>query len=110
MSSLASTADDARPAQDSEEPRFDGRVALLTNFLPPYRIKVLQLLSRSVSQLRIFLSVAMEANRTWQPDWSGLDVVVQRNLALPARAKHARQHEEASTVHVPIDTLLQLAR
>ena len=38
---------------------FKGKIALLTNFLPPYRIKVLELLMGSVGALRIFVSVQM---------------------------------------------------
>jgi len=88
---------------------FDGRVALLTNFLPPYRIRVLDMLRESVRHLRIFVSVSMESNRRWHADWGSLDVVVQRTLSISGRAKHAEHFQEDRTVHIPYDTLFQLA-
>jgi glycosyltransferase involved in cell wall biosynthesis len=87
-----------------------GKVALLTNFLPPYRIKVLELLQTSVGELRIFVSVRMESNRRWNPDWGTLKVIVQRTLSLSLRAVQPHRFAEDQEVHIPYDTLPLLAR
>ena len=89
---------------------FKGKVALLTNFLPPYRIKVLELLKGSVGDLRIFISVQMESNRRWKANWGGLDVTVQRNLLFSSRAQHGDRFQEERAIHFPYDTLFQLRR
>ncbi len=88
--------------------RHERKIALLTNFLPPYRIKVLQLLRHSVKDFRIFVSVEMESNRRWAPDPGPLPVTVQHTLSFPSRVVHPGRFEEQSTVHWPYDTLPQL--
>ena len=89
---------------------FNGKVALLTNFLPPYRIKVLELLQESVGHLRIFLSVRMESNRNWRAEWGNLDVIVQRTASFPACGIHRTSFKDDREIHIPYDTLLQLFR
>ena len=59
------------------------RVALLTNFIAPYRLPVFRALALQVGEMRVLLSTVMEDNRAWAVDWSGLDVVVQRTLTAP---------------------------
>ena len=90
--------------------KFRGKVALVTNFLPPYRIKVLELLKGSVGDLRIFISVQMEPNRRWKTDWGGLDVTVQRNLSFSSRGLNENSFQEDGAIHFPYDTLIQLRR
>lgn len=89
---------------------FPGKVALLTNFLPPYRIPVLELLQSSVAQLRIFLSVAMEKNRQWAPHWGSLDVTIQHGISFSGRVTDPGRYTERTAVHFPYDTLWQLFR
>jgi len=89
-------------------PEFKGKIALLTNFLPPYRIKVLELLMGSVRGLRIFVSVQMESNRRWNANWGTLDVTVLRSLSWSSRAVHGDSFHEDRTIHFPYDTLFQL--
>jgi len=93
-----------------KEAGFKGRVALLTNFLPPYRIKVLELLKGSVGDLRIFISVQMEQNRRWKANFGTLDVTVQRTLSFSSRASHGDSFQEDRAIHFPYDTLFQLWR
>jgi glycosyltransferase involved in cell wall biosynthesis len=85
------------------------RVALLTNFVAPYRVPVFRALRQRVGELRILASTAMEKNRQWQPDWGDLDVVVQRNLSFRTIWKHER-FNEPHELHVPYDTIMQLRR
>lgn len=85
------------------------RVALLTNFIPPYRVPLFQALAREVGELRIFVSTRMEANRYWQPGWQDLDVVEQRTFSL-RRTWRTESFSEGYQLHVPYDTLAQLRR
>ena len=86
------------------------RIALLTNFVPPYRIPVFQEIARRVASFRVFVSTLMEANRHWAVDFGGLEVVVQRNLTLRRRWRHPSGFEETMYLHFPWDTLWQLLR
>jgi glycosyltransferase involved in cell wall biosynthesis len=93
-----------------KEAEFKGKIALLTNFLPPYRIRVMELLKGSVGALRIFISVQMEQNRRWKANWGTLDVTVQRNLSFSSRATHGESFQEDRAIHFPYDTLVELRR
>lgn len=85
------------------------RVALLTNFVPPYRVPLFQALAREVGELRVFVSTRMEANRYWQPGWQNLDVVEQRTFTL-RRTWRTGSFSEDYQLHVPYDTVPQLGR
>ena len=85
------------------------RVALLTNFIPPYRLPVFRALAAKVGSLRVLVSTPMEENRAWEVDWSGLDVVVQRTFTV-ARMWRGVGFRERVQLHVPLDTAGQLAR
>jgi glycosyltransferase involved in cell wall biosynthesis len=85
-----------------------GRVAFLTNILPPYRKPVLLELARRCSHLKVFLSQPMEANRSWDVDWSGLDVQLQHTYTFTQRWRHVRAGGERVFVHLPLDTLSEL--
>jgi hypothetical protein len=86
------------------------KIAFLTNMVPPYHKPVLKLLTQRYGGLRIFISTAMEANRPWKAEWKGLDVVVQKGLAVNQSWRHPKGFREAVTVHIPLDTISQLAR
>ncbi len=85
------------------------RVALLTNFIPPYRVSLFRALAQQVGELRVFVSTAMESTRAWQPEWADLDVVVQKSWTTQQRWRDTA-FEEPVEVHVPYDTLWRLAR
>jgi len=85
------------------------KVALLTNMIPPYHKPLYLLLAERLKDFRLFISTPMEANRPWLPEWSGLDVVVQKGFTLRRHWKHPR-FGEALAVQLPIDTYQQLAR
>jgi glycosyltransferase involved in cell wall biosynthesis len=84
------------------------RVALLTNFIPPYRLPVFRELAHRVS-LRIFLSTTMEGDRLWQPDFGGLDVRIQRTYTRRSGGPQEVPRETKDT-HFPLDTIAELAR
>lgn len=95
-------------ALEFESGRFVGRVALLTNFIPPYRLRMLEMLSAAVRELHVFLSVYMEENRDWTPDWGSLHVTVQRNISFSRTFGSAMSYRERSLVHIPWNTIPQL--
>jgi glycosyltransferase involved in cell wall biosynthesis len=86
------------------------KVALLTNFLPIYRVPLLEHLSTHLSGLRIFLSVKMEKNRNWPVYWGGLDVQVSRSLTITRNRRSSHGYTDTNYLHIPYDTLLSLWR
>lgn len=85
------------------------RLAILTNFIPPYRVPLFQELRKHVSALRIFVSTKMAGDRQWTPDWQDLDVVVQRTLTFKRVWKNKR-FSLPYEMHVPYDTMAVLRR
>lgn len=83
-------------------------VVLLLNFVPPYRVALFRLLAERCRRLTILVSTPMEKDRPWPAAWQGLDVRVQRSLALPYRRRHPQGFAEELTVHLPLDTLPRL--
>jgi glycosyltransferase involved in cell wall biosynthesis len=86
------------------------RVALLTNFIPPYRAPLFRLLARELAALRIFVSTPMEPNRAWLPEWDDLDVAVLPSLTLNRTEKHPHAFVNPIFVHLPYTALFQLWR
>lgn len=86
------------------------RVALLVNFIPPYRVPLFRALREHVGELRIFVSTPVEPNRAWSADWADLPVVVQRSITFQKRWKRPEGFQEMTFVHVPYDTVGQLRR
>ena len=87
---------------------FADKVVVLTNFLPPYRIAMFEHLQAKVADLQILLSVPMESNRHWKPEWGILHVTVQKNIQYTSRTVHPNGFREESAVHIPYDTLPRL--
>jgi glycosyltransferase involved in cell wall biosynthesis len=86
------------------------RVALLTNFVAPYRVPLFEALRNRVGHLRVFASTAIEPNRTWQSYRGELDVTIQRTITLRKRWRDAAGFTDVGYVHFPYDTLAQLRR
>ena len=86
------------------------RVALLTNFVAPYRVPLLEALRDRVGELRVFVSTPMESDRSWAVDWGSLDVVVQRNVTLHRAFRDPLGFSRKLQIHVPYDTLVRLGR
>ena len=108
----AETLADARPdavaarASSASAPR----VALLTNFVPPYRRPLYRALAARLGALRVLVSTEMEPNRSWPVDWRGLDVAKMRGITLERRARHPHAFEEPLYVHLPFSTPIDLWR
>jgi glycosyltransferase involved in cell wall biosynthesis len=93
---------------DLPAPRL--RVALLTNFIPPYLLPVLRGLSSKVADLHVFISTAMEADRFWAVDWTGLQVTVQKTMTTGVRRKHPIGYSVPGYLHFSYDTIPLLSR
>ena len=70
------------------------RVALLVNFIPPYRVLLFRELRSRVRELRIFVSTPVEPNRSWPVEWADLDVVLQRSVTMRKRWRRPCGYEE----------------
>ena len=81
------------------------RVALLTNFIPPHRLPLYQEIAQRVSEFQVFISTPMEANRSWQTNWEGLNVTIQKNFTLQRTWRHPQGFSEPLYIHIPYDTL-----
>jgi glycosyltransferase involved in cell wall biosynthesis len=88
----------------------DCRVALLVNFIPPYRVPVFRALRAAVGELQVLISTPVEANRPWPAEWSDLPVIVQRSISVRKRWKRPGGFRDDGFVHVPYDTIGQLRR
>src|SRR5512142_470380 len=86
------------------------RVALLTNFVPPYRVPVFKALQDRLGSLSILISTPMEDDRPWPPDFSDLDVTVQKSLTLHHRPRHPHGFRDDLSMHIPYDSLMRLQR
>jgi glycosyltransferase involved in cell wall biosynthesis len=85
------------------------RIALLTNFVPPYRVPVFRALRERAGELRVFISTPMERNRNWQADWADLDVVLMKTWTLSRQWRHEKFREDYE-LHVPYDAIAQLRK
>ena len=91
--------------------KVNARVVFLTHYIPLYQVRVLQELARQVRDFHVLLSTPIEPNREFQPDWSGLNVTVQKTLTFRQKWRHADQKNKFSDqlyVHVPTDTSQRL--
>jgi glycosyltransferase involved in cell wall biosynthesis len=86
------------------------RVALLMNFVAPYRVPLLEALRDRVGELRVLVSTSMERSRSWVPNWGTLDVTVQRNVTFRSPYSDSLGFKRRLEIHVPYDTLPQLSR
>jgi len=81
------------------------RVAILTNFIPPYLLPVLQRLSSQVAELHIFVSTEMEADRPWKLDWGGLQVTVQKTMTVAVSRRQPSGYSVPGYLHFSYDTI-----
>lgn len=86
------------------------RLALLTNFIPPYRLPLYRALAGHVDDLLVVLSTPMEPNRPWPTEWADLHVRLQHTLTLRPMWKHPQGFREQLYIHLPYDTLPLLRR
>ena len=91
------------------------RVVFLTHFIPLYQVRVLQEISRRVSDFHVLLSTPIEPNRKFEIDWGDLDVQVQKTITFRRSWKQAGpaggpSFTDPLFVHVPYDTRTRLKR
>jgi glycosyltransferase involved in cell wall biosynthesis len=86
------------------------RVAILTNFIPPYLLPVLRRLASQVADLHIFVSTEMEADRFWKLDWDGLQVTIQKTMTTTVRRRHPIGYSVPGYLHFSYDTIPLLSR
>ncbi|MBV8663675.1 MAG: glycosyltransferase family 4 protein [Hyphomicrobiales bacterium] len=86
------------------------RTAFLTNFVPPYRLRLLTALQARLGELKIFTSTTMEPDRPWTPNYGKLEVIVQKCWTFKRHRKHPNGCDQRLFIHFPYDTLFQLRR
>jgi len=86
------------------------RVALLTNFVPPYRSPLFRILTERFGAFRIFVSTRMEPNRHWESDTDGLDIEILRGLTLNRTERHPHRFSNPVFVHLPLSAGFQLRK
>jgi glycosyltransferase involved in cell wall biosynthesis len=86
------------------------RTALLTNFVAPYRLKLLEALRDRVGELKIFVSTLTEADRPWAPNMGSLYVVQQKTKTFKRTRMLPDGYHQRLFIHFPYDTLPQLWR
>ena len=86
------------------------RVALLQNFVAPYRVPLYERLRDRLTSLKIFVSTPMESDRDWKVEWGTLDVTVQKNVTLRQPVRDPSGFTRVVQVHIPWDTLPRLWR
>ncbi len=84
--------------------QLDAHVVYITNFIPPHKLPLYCEFNRRVRKLTVLLSTPMEANRTWDADFDGLDVRMQNTTTLKRPRKHALGFKDHTYVHIPWDT------
>jgi len=85
-------------------------VVLLTNFLPPYRIAVLKAVQARLPNFSVLISTQMENNRSWSPEYKGLNVAIQKNVSFTQGQWHPKGFRDDLNIHIPYDTLWRLLR
>jgi glycosyltransferase involved in cell wall biosynthesis len=85
--------------------RVPARIALFTNYIPPYLLPVLRCLANSVERLQVIVSTPMEADRPWKPSWDGLDVTVQKSITRTSRRVYKQGYSMTFFRHFPYDSL-----
>jgi len=101
---------DALRSHASGETVLPRRVALLTNYIAPYFLPVLRVLSDSLQDFQVFVSTTEEKGRPWEAKWEGVNVTVQRSLTTQNSHKFKEGFTERFERHFPYDTLPLLFR
>lgn len=86
----------------------DCKVALLVNFIPPYRIPLYEEIAKYVKELKIFISTYMEKNRNWKIEYKNLNVFKQKCITIEKKEKHPHGFMEEIYIHIPYNTINEL--
>ncbi len=84
------------------------KIALLTNFIPPYRRLLYLSVAKKFELFRVFISTSMESDRSWEVNHDGLEVTVQKTFTYRKEWKHESGYNQFSDTHIPYDTLFKL--
>jgi glycosyltransferase involved in cell wall biosynthesis len=87
---------------------LDIRVALLTNYLNPHRLHLVEQVAPSVRKLRVFLSGTEDKMHGFMPSWNLLDVTIERSLRWTSRFRNVHGYEDASEIHLPYNVLFEM--
>ena len=85
-------------------------VALLTNFIAPYRLSLYKAMAARVENWQVLVSTPMEPNRPWPSEWGGLNVTVQKNITIRRSWQHPHGFADTLYVHIPYDTIWVLKK
>jgi len=85
------------------------RVALLTNYIPPYRESLYKAIGSRVGELRVFLS-SPSALKVGLVGPEGYEVTVQKQFSLRRSSVHPVGFADTADVVLPFDTRRQLAK
>ena len=91
-------------------PRSPWRVVFCTNFLPPYRVAVLKMLTNVFRKFTVLISTEMEADRPWRAECSEIPVVRQHSVSVKNTTRHPNGFNQSQIVHIPYDTSYLLRR
>jgi glycosyltransferase involved in cell wall biosynthesis len=86
------------------------KAAFLTNCIAPYFLPVLRVLANSIKHFHVFLSTPMEKDRHWEPDWTGVNVTLQKSYTTRNSHTFKQGFTENFERHFPYDTLSLLFR
>jgi glycosyltransferase involved in cell wall biosynthesis len=90
--------------------RLPIRALLLTNCIAPYSVAMLRHLTQAVESFQVLVSTPMEQDRHWQPEWDGLNVMVQRSFTFTHQRVFRQGYRMTFFRHFPYDTLARLRR
>lgn len=85
-------------------------VVMLAQYLPLHFLSTMQKLSRKVGRLTLVISEPMDATRDWRPDFTGLNVSVQKSLRIPVTHRHPLGFKDAGAVMIPYTTINDLRK
>lgn len=84
-------------------------LAVLVNFIPPYRYLAFKRVSEAVST-RFLVDTPMEENRRWEACHQGMEVEVVPGLHFRTTYRHSTGFEEVAYYHLPLGLLWRLLR
>jgi glycosyltransferase involved in cell wall biosynthesis len=90
--------------------RMNYRIALLTNFLPPYRLAFLRELEKRCESLRILVSAPTADRPATVSPPNSLQVVQQKSVQWRETERHPNRFVQPLSIQFPYDTLAQLKR
>jgi glycosyltransferase involved in cell wall biosynthesis len=103
-------ANDRHPMSGEPDGADGARVVVLINYLSRHQVPVYEALGRRRGPVPILVSVDVEPQRPYKPEFGRLDVRFQKNFTFHPAWRHASGFRDRMNVHVPYDTFLQLWR